>query len=560
MNALDQSKYGYPLREGYTVNTDLALLQTETQSGWRRQRRTFLHNASLITLTWRLPMDVAKEMREWLQAQPDGDFFSCRLLTGNDINAPCDIADIIIRRTTGIREARIPRTSLVTLTFSAETQSQAEYNQLASAAANQPPATYPANFPLPAATGFVGDHADRNVTSYSLTYGMSTELLADWLAFAGFQGTAWFYHPMISSNVLCGYELVRYVSPPSQTLIGPNAWSVSVDAETQPAYTVLSVEVPPVGECSYDSDVDYDDPVEEYDCGGVVPPQGGFTMPAGTAVLSNTSTGTSPQTATVILKLNRDGSVESSPQSVPAWQTWHTAPETLPGPAVACSQVCEISIDSGTTWQFITPTGSGTFVSLQNRDVWLRLTLTGTYDQSATLDFTLAFEASQLPTPIQFAFASVQFNVAIDVTDPTGVVQNPTFSDGYVYTIGPGDTVESVSAGVTFNPNGQVIGQTTFTQIGDWYSPNQIDAGANLWIILTGTGSGSGNTNGKSFPPTGTRLSLAVVNDFTATASSIGGGSFAQVQWDGTYQIYNAQSGGVLLGSGTINLSSEVSQ
>jgi hypothetical protein len=561
MTELDANKYGYPLRDGYGITTDLALLNTEVQSGWTRQRRTFLHNASLITLSWRLRMPLAKELREWLMEQADDQFFDCTLMTGNDELAPCALATLPIRRTTGIRETRVPMTDQVVLTFSAETQEQVGYQALATAARGLPPQTYPADFPLPKATGFESEHGARNRTVYTLSYALSQAQLAEWLAFVGFQGTAWFFHPMISTNVLCGSELIRYISPPVQTLVAPAMWSVSITAETQPGYSMLSIpDAPVVGDCFYNSDIEYNDATESYDCdGGTPPPQGEFTMPVGLLTVADAQVGSSPLSGAAVLRFKTDGTVVSSPASSPAWPTWHTAPQTLPQPAVSFNQVVEVSRD-GTNWVFYTPLPGGTWLSLKTQDVWIRLAKTSTYDIAETLDLIATFEADQIPTPAQFSTATIRLSVTLDVTDPTGVVDGAAFSDGYLYTIDPGDTVESVSAGVTFLNDGRVFGQSGNQFLGLWFDPQQINAGQGLWIILAGTGAGTGQPGGKSFPPTGVRLSLAVTNPFTASAGASGGGSFASVNWNGTYQIYNSQVGGTLLGSGTIDLNSEVSQ
>lgn len=561
METLDVNYYGLPISDNYNIGTDLALLRTEYTSTWRRQRRTFLHNASIIRLTWRLDITRAQSLMAWLQAQPSGSFFICDLLTGNDTDASCVISPTNIRRTSAVGTTRIPLTNMFLVTFEAETQFQVGYSQLASAAANQPPKTYPSNFPWPMASTFRTEHGDRNVTEYSLSYTMSTELLAEWLAFAGFAGTAWFWHPMISTNVPCGQELIRYISEPTQALVAPNTWTVTITAESKPATAILDNFIPPPGPgCYYDGESSYDEPTELYDCSGVVPPQGEFTMPAGPVAISESAVGTSPLTATALLKLNSDGSVVSTPSSSPAWTSWHTDPNSLVAPAVKFNTVVEFSVNEGTTWLYYTPGADGPFVSLKTQNVWLRLSRTSTYDISDALSVLLTFDDDTVSTPFGVqATATINFSVNLDVTDPTGVVDGATWSDGYIYTFDPGDTVESVSAGVTFMSDGRVIGQSGNQLLGLWFTPQQINAGQGLWIILAGNGGGTGSAEEKSFPPTGVRMAMTVNNYFTAIAGSAGG-SLAQVFWNGTYQVYNAQTGGTLLGSGTINLESEVSQ
>jgi hypothetical protein len=562
METLNVNYYGLPISENYSVGMDLALLRTEYTSAWRRQRRTFLHNASLITLTWRLDITRAQSLMAWLQAQPGGSFFICDLLTGNDTDASCVISPTNIRRTSAVGTRRIPLTNMFLVSFEAETQFQANYSQLASAAADQPPTTYPSGFPWPMATTFSSEHGERNVTVYSLSYTMNTEMLADWLAFAGFAGTAWFWHPMVSTNVPCGQELIRYISEPAQSLIGPNTWTVSITAESKPASIILDDFLPPPGPgCYYNGESSYDDATELYDCSGVVPPQGNFTMPTGTVFINNTVTGPSPLTVASLLKINSNGSVVSEPQSNPVWTSWHTDPGSLVAPAIKFNSIVEFSRDDGVSWIYYTPGADGPWINLKTQNVWIRLSKTSTYDISETISVVATFDDDAVATQYGVqANATIELAVVLDVTDPTGVVDGAVFNDGYNYTFDPGDTVESVSAGVTFMSDGRVYGQSTNQLLGLWYDPQQINAGQGLWIILAGVGTGTGPAAGKSFPPTGVRLSLAVQNSFTAIAQAIGGGSAANVSWLGTYQVYNAQSGGTLLGSGSINLESEVSQ
>lgn len=561
MNVLDTKRYGLPMLTQYSATTDLALLASGYETYWRRQRRTYLHNASLFKLSWQLKTSEAMLLRQWLQAQDSGAFFLCDLLTGNNYQATREqiIAPTKIRRVSDINFSRVPKVDKFILSFEAETESQDFYQDLADAAAEQPPATYPANLPWPTAEAFTSSSSNRNVTTYSLTYTMNTQTLQNWLAFAGFAGTAWFYHPMVSPNVPCGMELLRYTSSIEQRLVKPDLWSVTVAAESMPAPIYMPLlSTPPVDDCMYDGGDTYDTAWPTYNC-DVTPPQGNFTMPSGLVVVTDTATGLSPQTATSILKLNPDGSVVGDPSLSIAWPTWHTDAQTLIAPAVSCSEVVEFSLDEGANWYYYTPTPGGTWLSLKN-SVWFRLNLTGTYDQSNSVQFVLEFREDQLPTPIQYAVADIKLEVLIDVTDPTGVVDGASWSDGYIYTIDPGDTVESVAAGVTFKSDGRVIGQSGNQLLGLWFDPQTINAGQNLWIILAGSGGGTGPAGSQSFPPTGARMSMAVDNYFTAIASASGGGSLASVFWNGTYQIYNSQSGGTLLGSGTINLESEVSQ
>lgn len=553
MNTLDNYQYGYPLADGYGINTDLALLRADLQSGHKRQRRSYLHNASLITLSFQLTIKQGQALNAWLQAQPGGDFFNCKILSGNNWQATQVIEPIPIRRTSIVTVKRIPGLNTVVLSFEAETQYTDDYQYLADQAANKPPATYPAGLPMPLADGFSSAHEERNRTIYSLSYAMNTETLARWLAFAGYQGTAWFYHPMVSVNVPCGSELLRYISPPQQELTGPNSWLVTVEAESNVGIALLDSFLPPSGACTYDSGVNYDDPLEPYDCGGVTPPQGNFVMPVGVVIITSTASGPAPQTAQAILKLLANGTVAGLDTMAPAWPVWHTAPGTLANPGVALNQVQEISVNQGASWVYYTPSSDGPYISLKN-DVWIRLQASGGVSEALTLNTVLAFQANVIPTPFG-DLATIQFNASITVSNPTNSVTNGlTFADGYTATLDPGDTVESVSAGLKFFPDGQVIGQSTNTLAGKWYDPLSNGAGTGKWALITKiSGNGDSDLQGPI------RVSMAGPFDVSVYKAAVGGGSFAQVSWDGTIAVYDSPTGGNLLGTNTINLASEVS-
>lgn len=562
MTTLDTKRYGLPRSSAYSASMDLALVNTEFETFWTRQRRTYVHNASLFLLSWTLPTREAKALQDWLLSLPQGEFFWCDLLSGNNSNATRNeiIAPVQIRRTSVITTERVPLVDKFTLSFEAETMALDGYTELAQAAANQPPATYPRNLPLPIATGFSSAHSVRNTTVYTLSYRMNTLTLQKWLAFAGYAGTAWFFHPMISTNVPCGLEMLRYVTNFEQDLVGPDTWQVTVSAETMPGAAILYYDMPPTGECTYNSDVFYDEPDHPYECGGVPPPQGNFVTPAGQAVLTAAAVGAAPQTAFTIIKFNTDGSVSGVPGIIPAWTAWHTAPTTLPRPAVSCTEVIEFSFDDGATWRTSTPVPGGFWMSLKEHNVWLRRVLTGTYNQTENFDFTLNFQSDVAPTPVPIssAQASVRMSLTLDVTGGGGgpgtgqPTTGNTFVDGYNYeTNNPGEDV-SVSAGVSFYPNGQVYGASTNEMLGLWFDPVTTNAGAPLWIILT---KNSGNANPNQIQ-TGVRMSMAGVLSFVVYSKPSVAGAY--ISWFGTYQIWNAQSGGTMLGSGFIELESSI--
>jgi hypothetical protein len=80
-----------------------------------------------------------------------------------------------------------------------------------------------------------------------MQFKMNTRTLALFLVFAGAKGLRWFKVHWPVTNVGCGDEYIRFISEPSMTLDGPNQWTVSMAAETMPAFmkTTLGVPVPP---------------------------------------------------------------------------------------------------------------------------------------------------------------------------------------------------------------------------------------------------------------------------------------------------------------------------
>lgn len=549
MNTLDTVKYGYPLIESYAINTDLALVRSEFQSAWKRQRRSFLHNASLITLSWQLPQNLTNELISWLEALPTTDFFECELLTGNDAAAPQVISLTEIRRTSAINCRRIPFTTIFIMSFEAETKKQIGYEIYADAVADLPPLTYPDYLPMPLAEGYGGEHGARNITTYALTYQMNTETLAKWLEFAGFAGTAWFNHPMYSENVSCGLELIRYISPPNQSLIAPDKWAVSITAENMPAYALLSAVINPTAECTYDDDLTYDDPLETYDCGGIVPPpSGNFVMPAGVFTQAKTATGATTATATCQINLLADGSVVSNPVGSPSWVQWHTLPASLLNPAVKMDKVIEFSRD-GVNWNYYTPTPSGVWLSLKT-NLYIRLSLTNTFDKSISLDFTMTFnsDASVSPYAIDYQ-ASCSMDCTVDLTAPVGGVTNG-YSWDYAqsWTIDQDAVMPPNNAGLQLLTNG-VTDDINAGIVESWFKPNSIGIGAQFWVEAV-------KTSGVS-TLSGARQSLIAPVKYYISKRGGGVGTSSIVSWYGVLNFYNQASGGSPIASNELNIFQE---
>lgn len=554
MNYLDPSKYGYARRDGYSITTDLALLRVGYQSAWSRQRRSYIHNASLATISFVARTKTANELNAFLQAQPSTDFFLCPLISGNDQAEPCSISDVEIRRTSDVATERVPMTDYFIVSFEAETREFTGYQAVAAAAANKPPSTYPAGLPLPSADGFTSVQGKRNVTVYSLNYSMSGEKLADWLAFAGYVGTAWFLHPIVSVNVPCGYEFVRYVSNPAQTLVAPNVFSVSVECETMPSTGVIDLVIETTGECTYNGLTSYDDETEIYDCTGTPPPQGDFVVPAGLVSISHTVTGLSPQTSTCLIKFNRDGSVVSSPASSPAWAAWHTAPQTLPRAAITSDAVMEFSINAGATWQYTTPVAGGFWISLKNYDVWFRKVLTTDITREETLAFKINIEADHLPTPTLNMVTNMSFFnrcvVTYDAGSPSPIVNGITYTDGFTISNDGSDPPRKAYAGIIFRSDGTTAGRTG-GEFQNWYETKTTGIGENLYLLLLK------DSGANSIAWEGARRHLVsnYIGQISGLADDTG---VSSCSWYGRFEIWNAPTGGEKVGGGFLNLASSV--
>ena len=289
--------YGLPIREGYDFEMELNLLRSQTAGGWTRQRRDWLHNPSVFSLSYRLTIAKAGEMIRWLRLN-SGEI-GLKLLHGNNTLADCKVEVLNVVRNSDISVERIPFTDKVVLSFTAETLKQTGYYALAqksregtlhtpfsskSVGYSSPLTTfdglkisptgrtlYPKDLPPPLAEGFTEVHTATGATDYTMSFAMDSLVLRNWLAFAGFGGTAWFRIKLpVTDTGGCGFTIIRFTSNPQAELIGPDRWRVTVQAESPPHFlsaTDLPVDggtpppKPPLpGTKSYDeAGVTYDD-------------------------------------------------------------------------------------------------------------------------------------------------------------------------------------------------------------------------------------------------------------------------------------------------------------
>jgi len=541
------NQFGYPLAESYGLNVDLALVRTNYSTKWRRQRRSYGHNASLINLTFRLSTNQSNSLVKWLQE--NDDWFNMNLISGNDADEQCAIYLTEVRRTSTISCTRIPLQSAFLVSFEVETNKMVQYETLLAAAAGAPATTYPSNLPLPQADGFQGEHDDRNVTTYTLEYVMNTSILKQWQEFAGYAGTAWFNHPMVSANVACGYEVLRYTSAFDMTLIGPDKWRVSVTAEGYPNRGYLEeFKSAAIEECAYDYPIDYNEADESYDCsgGGVTPPpQGSFVTPDGTYVIASSVTGIAPQSTVGILRLNRDGSVGSDPVGSPAWAKWHTDANTLTAPAVTINTTVEVSVNGGVNWSTNIP---GTKYQLKTQDVWLRLQHSASVAEVKALSVELQFDDGTITYAV--SSVTVQFNSSITITYPgAGFVSNFAWVDTDSIMV-PAATTEDtlLSVGVQSHNDGTCSASSTGDYTGPWYNTIIPGIGNSLWVQVNYV---SGNLDMSN---DGVRLSMSTNLNFGVVARKRPGTAEYTGLYQGQVFIYDSQVGGTLLASGTIYL------
>lgn len=235
--------YGDAIAAGTALTTDLALARSSMASGWKRQRRTFPHNASTVRAAWQLPTATAYGLVRWLEA--NSDWFNLRMISGNDHWQTCSVFMHEVRRTSEIQCARVDRLDQFVVTIDLETRSMVRWEDMLESARGAALHSYPGDLPLPQAGGFNATHNDTGAATYTLTYRMNTETLRRWMAFAGWLGASWFQHRMVSPGIPCGFEVIRFVTNPQQTLTGPDTWDVTVNAETMsPMYGIPAVSEP----------------------------------------------------------------------------------------------------------------------------------------------------------------------------------------------------------------------------------------------------------------------------------------------------------------------------
>lgn len=246
-------QFGIPISLDYGFETQFNLLRSQMASGWSRQRRTWLHNPSILNLTYRLTIESAGEMVKWLRL--NAGEIRLTLLHANDISSEYDVEGIIVQRKTDVVVERIPFVNQVYVRFSVETKFRANYELNASSARGPQDIEYPKYLPLPSATGFTESHKENGRVEYQMQFSMNTRTLVMFLEFAGAKGLRWFKMHWPAARIGCGEEYIRFISDPSKQLVSPNQWVVSLAAEGMPVF--LTQGAP---EISYDQpDVNYDD-------------------------------------------------------------------------------------------------------------------------------------------------------------------------------------------------------------------------------------------------------------------------------------------------------------
>ena len=119
---------------------------------------------------------------------------------------------------------------------------------------------------------------------------------------------------------------------------------------------------------------------------------------------------------------------------------------------------------------------------------------------------------------------------------------------GFNYVDNAFSTFGDVSAGLTFNTDGQVTGINTGKQ--NWFSPTISGIGSSYWLEVGTPTSGSftvGTIN--------TRLALSSSRSFYVTTG--GGGVIRTAQVVAPYNIYDAASGGTSVATGTLDFFAE---
>jgi hypothetical protein len=251
------NKFGLAIRDNYSVAVDSALARVKQASGHVRQRRTYLHQASLVRLSFRMTHQVASDFLVWVRENAN-DWWLMKLISGNSSDA-CPVSRHRVKLVSTIQSNRIPLTNMVLLTFDVETHSLTDWATLSVQPFTK---SWPTTLPLPQASGFVSEHGPRGYTQYTLTWTLTSKQLKDFVKFASYAGTTWFTMPMISPNVPCGTELIRFTSGVSSTLSAPDKFEVSMTAETLLDYTHLKL---PSIKRNYDSNTTkFSDPTVQF--------------------------------------------------------------------------------------------------------------------------------------------------------------------------------------------------------------------------------------------------------------------------------------------------------
>jgi hypothetical protein len=226
-------KFGLSTGTNYTVGTQLDLARTAQESGHVRQRRQWVHNPSAVEVSFILLTPDAKSLVAWLNTNKDQWFFM-RLISGNDLAEKCPVHMHEVKRITDVKADRLGLSNKFVCSFSVEVRNLEDYALFNTKAIAEKNVVYPSTLPLPVGSTFSADINDLGVSTYQLTYNMSSAKLKEWLAFASSSGTWWFRSKMVSPSTPCGTELIRYTTDISQNLIGPDTWEVTVTAETLP--------------------------------------------------------------------------------------------------------------------------------------------------------------------------------------------------------------------------------------------------------------------------------------------------------------------------------------
>jgi hypothetical protein len=251
------SLYGLPIAAGYTIDTDSALSRAALVSGHVRQRRTYMHQASLVKLTFRMSIEKAASFVIWAR-ENIGNWWVMSLLSGNEDIVGCPITQSRVRLLGTIKCGRIPLTPNLQVSFEVETHDMGGWEPLSAA---KVAAEWPTSLPLPMASSFSSVHGPRGQVTYGLSWKLTTKQLREFVKFASYSGVGWFSMPMISARTPCGTELVRFTTGISQNLVGPDLWEVTTQAETLMDYAHTSPALPGASSIKYSAPgATYDDP------------------------------------------------------------------------------------------------------------------------------------------------------------------------------------------------------------------------------------------------------------------------------------------------------------